>query len=537
MSVIVKLTELSPQQLIKIRTDLIIQPKKAYNPSQKWYNKSAEKEESVTFYISTNDYVKLPYSYGCRYILGSNPNMIKKFPFVSFEFNPDKYLLEDQVTMAEEALAHLDEHMTANLYIYTGCGKTVLAAWLACQRPGLTVILVNKKALIRQWKKTFKTFTTAKVWASTDKTAGEADVFIFMKTALANIAETNPEFVNQIENLIIDEAHTFCTDGSVGSLLACSPKRIIVCTATPKKENDLFKMMDLISGEHNVRKISSKPFNVFKFETGINVPMKKNVRKQPDWSRLVKDLCTDQTRNNIIIDLVIKNPECKILILTWSADHVVYLNDALNRMNIKTDYMTGKKNTYVDSSVLVGTFSKIGTGFDEETSCDTFNGVKINLLLLVGSMKNPQLLEQVAGRVFRSAFPQIIHFVDDNKIIERHWKIAEKWYKSRNGTIGKYQSVYKQGLEEGIYDADTLAELHFRNIMDTLSASVASTSLTASTSDNIILNIIDDPPAASTASTASTLNEIDTADASTSASDSIILNVIDPDNAKAVNEC
>ena len=456
MSVIVKFSELSQAQLIKIRSELIIQPKKAYNPSQKWYNKTAEKSESITFFISKEDYVKLPYTYGCQYILGSNPNISKEFPNVSFEFSPDKYLLEDQVIMAEEALAHLDAYMTANLYIYTGCGKTVLAAWLACQRPGLTVILVNKKALIRQWKKTFKTFTTAEVWASTDKTAKRADVLIFMKTALSNIVETDPGFVNQIENLIIDEAHTFCTDGSVNALLACSPKRIIVCTATPEKENGLYKMMDLISGSHQVRKISSKPFNVFKFETGINVPIKKNVRKQPDWSKLVKDLCTDQMRNNIIIDLVIKNPECKILILTWSADHVVYLNEVLNKMSIKSDYMTGTKNTYVDSSVLVGTFSKIGTGFDEETSCDTFNGIKINLLLLVGSMKNPQLLEQVAGRVFRSSFPQIIHFVDDNKIVKRHWKIAEKWYKSRNGSISECKSVYKQSIDDGIIDNEVL---------------------------------------------------------------------------------
>ena len=50
-------------------------------------------------------------------------------------------------------------------------------------------------------------------------------------------------------------------------------------------------------------------------------------------------------------------------------------------------------------------------------------------------MRSVSKLEQVAGRCFRADFPHIICFVDNAKISENHWKEAQKWFKSRNGTI------------------------------------------------------------------------------------------------------
>ena len=60
----------------------------------------------------------------------------------------------------------------------------------------------------------------------------------------------------------------------------------------------------------------------------------------------------------------------------------------------------------------------------------------------MGSMRSQSLLEQVAGRIFRADFPQIIHLVDDVQISENHWKDAQSWYISRNGYIMIYDSPY-----------------------------------------------------------------------------------------------
>ncbi|GAG77337.1 unnamed protein product, partial [marine sediment metagenome] len=188
-------------------------------------------------------------------------------------------------------------------------------------------------------------------------------------------------------------------------------------------------------------KISEKPFNVYKYHTGVEVPIVLNRQGNSDWSKLTSMLCQDQQRNDQIVRLVSRNSTSKILILTWRHEnHVIPLVQMLKDNGENVDYMAGTKKKYSDSRILIGTISKIGTGFDEKAACDDFNGIRINLLILVGSIKNVELLEQVAGRCFRADFPSIIHFVDDMKIIQNHWKEAKKWYESRNGTINEFES-------------------------------------------------------------------------------------------------
>jgi hypothetical protein len=50
-------------------------------------------------------------------------------------------------------------------------------------------------------------------------------------------------------------------------------------------------------------------------------------------------------------------------------------------------------------------------------------------------MKSEILIEQVAGRAFRSDFPTIVHYVDDMRIAKNHWRIASKWCVNNHGVI------------------------------------------------------------------------------------------------------
>jgi len=84
--------------------------------------------------------------------------------------------------------------------------------------------------------------------------------------------------------------------------------------------------------------------------------------------------------------------------------------------------------------------------------------MRINLLILVGSTKSIKLLEQVAGRAFRSEFPQIIHFVDECKISKNHWRAASPWYKSRNGTIQTVFSPYYRQNKDKIENPNCYSE-------------------------------------------------------------------------------
>jgi len=124
-------------------------------------------------------------------------------------------------------------------------------------------------------------------------------------------------------------------------------------------------------------------------------------------------------------------------------------------MGESVDSMAGTKSTYSDSRILVGTISKIGTGFDEKTACPNFNGVRINMLILCTSIKKASLLEQSIGRVFRAEMPVVIDLVDDNPILKRHWKERQKWYISRNGTIKTIKMIPQVNQEQRVQENAT----------------------------------------------------------------------------------
>ena len=429
MAVRIPRSELSSNQIDTIIKYLILQPKETY------YNKnhygSVSKDPIQFFEIDPlSKEVTVPYAF-YRGLTQKQPNYDRKYPNVPYNFIGS--LFEVQIPIAENALNQLVQYGTTTLNLHTASGKTVISAYLSANFNMLTLILYKSSTLELQWKKTFEEFTDARIWiVGENPPLTGAHVILCMDTRFNKLPK---DYLEMIGTVIIDEAHEFCTPSRVICLLGTQPRYVISATATLERKNGMHLMIQAICGMHSVMKISRKPFAVYKFITGIDIPIVVNKQGTPDWTKFCHTQSTDETRNIMILDIIRKNPTFKILVLTWRADHVDLLYDCLIKMNISVDKMSRNKKKYSDSQVLVGTIAKIGTGFDERTACDDFHGFCINLLLLTVTMKSIQLLEQVAGRCFRTDFPQIIYFVDNTKISENHWKEAQKWFKSRNGTI------------------------------------------------------------------------------------------------------
>jgi superfamily II DNA or RNA helicase len=444
MSARIKRNLLTKAQLGNIARLLVMQPKQRYMPSNNFYARQNTKEPIKLFEVDTDtDEVIVPYTF-YRGISTGQPNADKRFPQVPYNFKGELY--ESQQSIADDAMDQLNTHGTTTLNLYTAFGKTVLGAYLASKLNMLTLVLYTSTILEPQWKNTFEQFTDVRVWIVGQAPPPEgAHVILCMDTRLSKMPK---EYIDQIGTVIYDEAHEFCTPTRVSCFLGIQPRYIISATATLKREDGMHDIIQAVCGTHSVVKISKKPFNVFKYITGIDIPLQKNARNMSDWPKYCRDLCENEDRNIMILDIVRRNPSHKILILTWRKDHVDLLHKCLTKMEISVDMMAGNKKSYNDSRVLVGTISKIGTGFDEKAACDDFNGVRINMLILVGSMKSVQLLEQVAGRCFRADFPQIIFFVDDSNISENHWKVAQRWFISRNGQIFETKTERATALEE-----------------------------------------------------------------------------------------
>lgn len=333
-------------------------------------------------------------------------------------------LKDKQPETVNEGLNKLANDRAFTLVASTGSGKTVMGTWFGCKLKCVTCILIDAKSLIPQWEKTILDFTDGTYWIVDDKVPEELpDFIICMVKRVTKIPE---RIRKEISLLIIDEAHKFCTAKRVLDMMYFTPIYLIAMTATPNTA--AFDIIHKFSGDLYVKLIINKEITVFTIKTSLEYSRVINEKtKELDWSVMDYELHFNPTRNAMLINLVMSNLDKKILILSGRIDHVDLVVTALKRLKVSCDYMSGNKSSYSDSNVLVGTSSKIGTGFDEATFCPDFSGRKIDTIIIFNSYKNLSKLEQNIGRS-RHEFPVIYHFVDKDPVIYRQWLSLRKFY-------------------------------------------------------------------------------------------------------------
>jgi superfamily II DNA or RNA helicase len=433
MAVRIRRTDLTEEQSMMIRSHLCLQPTDANPFMAAKFNLPAK--PPVLFYLFNEPYVEVPYTFGAA-LLQRPVNQDLNHPRADFRFTGE--LFSHQTEVSQEALQQLQLKGTTTLGVYPGFGKTVVGAFLSAAMGLNVVVLYHREFLGNQWDKTFEDFTNATRWiVGTPMPETFPHVTFCMDSRFHLLPEA---FRDRIGTLIVDEAHSFCTPSRIECLLAWHPKYVIAETATLERTDGMHLMIQTICGTHGIFRTSTKQFQVMHIETSIE-PEVRSTARGTDWNSLIKSVCYNPTRNQMILSMVQNNPTHKILILCAEVQHVNLLCEALRQMGESVDTMAGNKNSYSDSRVLVGTISKIGTGFDEKTACPDFNGIRINMLILATSIKKAALLEQTVGRVFRSDLPVVCDFVDANPILKRHWNERKKWYVSRNGTIQSIKMV------------------------------------------------------------------------------------------------
>jgi len=411
-----------------IRSMLCLQPESVNSK----YN-HGNVPEPILFYIVDGDIVHLPYLFAAS-LFQITPNIDFPYPITQLEFTGS--LRENQISVEQEAWEQLERNGTSTLGLYPGFGKTILGAKLASRAKLMTVVLVHREILTIQWKQTFENFTNARVWIVGEKNPPNVcDVIICMDTRW----ELLPQYMrDSIGFLIVDEVHAFCTRTHVPCLLAFHPKYILLESATLLRDDGLHSMAYAIAGDHGVFRECNKPFNVVKIITNTKPIRKLNRMGGVDYSHLLESTLMDPRRNLIILELVRANVNRKILILTSLVDHVMLLYNNIIAEQISCDFLCGNKKTYKDSTVLIGSLSKIGTGMDPATSCPTYAGQPFDLLILVTSIKKTAALVQNIGRVFRADFPTVICLVDNDTIFKNHWYKARKWYIMHGGIISEH---------------------------------------------------------------------------------------------------
>ena len=473
MAVAIPLKLLDREQQDLVFKHLRIKPKVSWFVAQKQRNYgNKDTDPPVQFYVIEGEEILVPFLFskclklsiavspelaanvdtpGQIYNMGSETRMYlssdkmgrpnSKVNYIKTDLTFTGTLRPYQIPIAQQALEHLDSVGTAILGLPPGFGKTILGCYLACIKKMMVAILVHRKILPGQWKNTFEKTSNAKVLIAGEKfkPGFQPNVVIFMDS---QVKKFDREYRKNFGILIIDECHCFCTRSKVEPLLGFEPSYVILESATLKRQDEMEKMMYSIAGTNELKIISQRKFSLYKVETGITV----NLDNDSDWNALKKAVFYNDAANKIIYDLVLCNLDRKILIITIEVNHVLLLYENLKKISqerlqsglskpFTVDYMCSTKRTYSDSNVLIGSLSKIGIAFDEQSFCPNYNGNPINLVIVCGSIKQESTLDQCLGRGFRSDFPVFFDIVHDHPIFKRHYQRRQKWYREHNGTI------------------------------------------------------------------------------------------------------
>lgn len=425
-------------QQLMLRKHLHMTPKMPYVPGRSKYANQPV-GEPVRFYNTIGDDIYLPLAYA-GVLIGQPPNRQLLHSPSQMVLNPNKILRPKQVPVVQEAFQYLNDVGGVHLGLHPGFGKTAISCYLACQLGQLTLVYLHREIYVKQWVTEFGAFTIgAKIWVVGEKfpelQPGEyLSVIICMNGRYQKIPS---EIMRAVGTMIIDEAHNFCTPSRVGAMLAPQPKYVISCTATLERKNGMETMIKTLVGNTAIIRDYDCQFDYIEVQTGIKIPVEDTKAGMPNYSKFTNDVCADEFRNSLIVKLACDNLHRKILILSGRVSHAKQLCQVFKALGISCDYMAGKKKTYNDSRILIGSTSKIGEGFDEANFCEDYGGQKLNMLILATSVKAGKDHKQYVGRVFRADNPIVFDLIDDVRMVQKHWRGRKAWYKKQKGTAHK----------------------------------------------------------------------------------------------------
>lgn len=427
MSIAVHRNTITDEQAQYISKNLQVAPEKKFIPGKKRFAQT--EAQAIKIFHRDGDMVHIPFTFAKGYLGVKPPTK----PDISFDF---LYTLRtEQVPKVEEALKYLMEKNTTTLQLDTAYGKTIISIYLASKLGKLTLVLHPGKTLHGQWIKAFKEATNVGdyVWDIYKKQPAQVCVIVSTVGMLSHIPKY---YLENIGTLIIDETHKLCTPSAVPGILSITPQYIIGSSYTYEKGDGTHFFMDMMLGYNKVEGRLDLTIHAIKLNTKFTYEVPKNAQGT-DYTSLISMLVNNEERNKFICELIQANLHRKMIVLTPRVDHAEKISNMLNEMGIKSDYITGKKQKYMNTNVLVGSIGKINTGFDEKNYCDTFDGVPSNLLINVGSNKEHNLIVQIVGRLKRSRDkePYLIDIVDDCYIFTRHASERKKIYKEEGYNI------------------------------------------------------------------------------------------------------
>lgn len=424
------------------------------------------------FYTHEGENIKLPLSFA-RELFGAE-SVPGEFAWGKLSSSSVRLPMRShQVSIIEEAKAHLIQHSTTTIQVPPGTGKTIMAISIAVVLGLKFAIVFPRSTLQSQWTKSIarvilgddnpaclkeaasficepsQAAVEARATASGKAKKGARAVSLEDFQAIVALGEraasVPKEMRAQVGTLIIDEAHLCCVPSLVPALLAFSPRYVIALTATLERSDGAHQMIRHLAGWHEVFRRPTRPYKVIAFQTGIPIRETLNrVTKLLDYTQYCNDLALNEEFSKAIVDVVVANATRKFVILFTRVDHAERVSAAIREKGVSSEVMCGARKMYTDCRALCGTFGKISTGFDASTFATDFDGEDPDTLILVNGVKQSATFAQSAGRIMRArkdVTPAVVWMLTHNAVSTRHLSGMRKFIRENGGEVLKANTL------------------------------------------------------------------------------------------------
>ncbi|WP_193228522.1 DEAD/DEAH box helicase, partial [Aliarcobacter butzleri] len=153
-----------------------------------------------------------------------------------------------------------------------------------------------------------------------NKLNGQIDV------ATMQSLKNDPKIIENYSFVIVDECHHIPALTFEQIIKSFKGKYILGLSATPNRKDELqpilFQQLGEISYEYKKKKTHTNKLQIIRTQFVSNAD---------NYATIINELCIDEDRNNLIVDIIKKNIDRKILLLTDRIEHINVLESLLQK--------------------------------------------------------------------------------------------------------------------------------------------------------------------------------------------------------------
>ncbi|MBA4421173.1 MAG: restriction endonuclease subunit R [Anaerolinea sp.] len=373
----------------------------------------------------------------------------------------DPLLLNFQGSLRLEQQLAADQiikHDIGVLSASTAFGKTVIGAWLIAQRKVNTLVIVHRKQLMDQWVESLQSFLglgkkeVGQIGGGKHKITGTVDVAMIQ--SLVDKGTVN-DLVGNYGHIIVDECHHISAASFEQVIRQAKARFITGLSATVIRQDGHHPIIFMQCGPVRYRiddcqQAASRSFThrVIVRKTGFTLPAQLNDTSQPGIQEIYAMLALDSTRNQMIVDDVVKTVHTgrSPVLLTERREHLAYFTDTLagkvKNIIVLSGGMGRKQRILLmdelkripedEERLIIATGRYLGEGFDD---------ARLDTLFLALPIAWRGIVAQYAGRLHRNYDRKseviIYDYVDDQvPVLAGMFGKRKKGYKAIGYEVG-----------------------------------------------------------------------------------------------------